>query len=508
MESRFFRFKLSEAFLFSLFAIFMSAPLSSSFAALADTPWPMFGHDLQHTGRSSYSGPKIPEKKWEYDIGNIGAENISAAVGLDGAVYIGSYIDDRLYAFETDGTVRWYYEIGGHVLSTPAIGTDGVIYVTSDGDFLFAINPNGTLKWKASIPTTSYSSPAIALDGTIYLCGETALYAINPGGGIEWQYAASFPASIRSSAALDSSGTVYFATWTEGCVYAINTNGTLKWKYDPQVDQMWLQSSPAIGSDGTIYIGGYFRNQHLLAINPNGTLKWKYNIGGDVSTPAIAADGTIYVGVKGPSGENCYALALNPNGTLKWTSAECGWSGFNPPAAAIGAYGTIYLGSCGDCGNLYALSPEGGSIWTYDFSQYLYGPSVYIPVLGLTGTIIVIASYVTESWDTTHRIYAIGEKKISEIVLYVNKNDETCGGRNPCYTSIQSAINAASTGASIRISQGTYVETFALNESINLTLQGGWNPAFTSQTSNTTFIKAPKAPQGSLTLQMLTVKPL
>ncbi len=90
--------------------------------------------------------------------------------------------------------------------------------------------------------------------------------------------------------------------------------------------------------------------------------------------------------------------------------------------------------------------------------------------------------------------------------LYVS-GDGNCGDKTPCYDSIQAAINAAGAGAAIRIAQGTYDESITLTTSKSLILQGGWNSAFTSQTSNTTFIKAPKANQGSLTLQMLTIKP-
>ena len=90
--------------------------------------------------------------------------------------------------------------------------------------------------------------------------------------------------------------------------------------------------------------------------------------------------------------------------------------------------------------------------------------------------------------------------------IYVSK-DWTCGGKSPCYTSIQTAINAAATGSAILIAEGTYTESITLNESKSLTLQGGWDTSFTTQTSNTTFIKAPKATQGSLTLQMVTIKP-
>jgi len=92
-------------------------------------------------------------------------------------------------------------------------------------------------------------------------------------------------------------------------------------------------------------------------------------------------------------------------------------------------------------------------------------------------------------------------------VIYVNKDDGTCGGKNPCYTSIQDAINAAGTGAVIRIAQGTYTGPIALNDSKSLTLQGGWDSGFASQTSHKTFIKVPKATQGSITVQEVDIKP-
>ncbi|MBM3242358.1 choice-of-anchor D domain-containing protein, partial [Candidatus Poribacteria bacterium] len=56
-----------------------------------------------------------------------------------------------------------------------------------------------------------------------------------------------------------------------------------------------VNSSPAIGSDETIYVGSL--DNYLYAINPDGTPKWKFSTGGDVdSSPAIGSDGTIYVG--------------------------------------------------------------------------------------------------------------------------------------------------------------------------------------------------------------------
>ena len=44
---------------------------------------------------------------------------------------------------------------------------------------------------------------------------------------------------------------------------------------------MQIQGTPAVGDDGTIYVGS--QDNKLYAINSDGTLKWSYYTGGDVS---------------------------------------------------------------------------------------------------------------------------------------------------------------------------------------------------------------------------------
>jgi len=90
-------------------------------------------------------------------------------------------------------------------------------------------------------------------------------------------------------------------------------------------------------------------------------------------------------------------------------------------------------------------------------------------------------------------------------VVYVEPNG-LCGENTPCYPTIQEGINAADEAVTIKIAQGTYSEGFALNQSIDLTLQGGWDSTFTTQTSGT-IIRPPTITSGSITFQNLIIRP-
>ncbi len=133
-------------------------------------------------------------------------------------------------------------------------------------------------------------------------------------------------------------------------------------------------SSPAIGADGTIYVGS--QDHKLYALNPNGTFKWAYSTGDEIEqSPAIGSDGTIYVG---SDDNNLYAL--NPNGTFKWSYAM---GDMASSSLAIGADGTVYVGSYDH--NLYAISPSGTFKWSYDIGGNIW----CAPAVGADGTVYV-----------------------------------------------------------------------------------------------------------------------
>ena len=105
-------------------------------------------------------------------------------------------------------------------------------------------------------------------------------------GSLKWRYETDY--GILSSPAIGSDGTIYVGSGIY--LYAIKPDGPLKWKYKTS---WFIDSSPAIGSDGTIYVGSY--DNHLYAINPDGSLKWKYKTNHSInSRPAIGSDAKYY----------------------------------------------------------------------------------------------------------------------------------------------------------------------------------------------------------------------
>ncbi len=151
----------------------------------------------------------------------------------------------RLYAIESDGTEKWRFpdkdENGieikiGSVISSPTVGSDGVVYVGSDDGHLYAVKSDGTQKWKFPDEDENdigsvKSSPAIGSDGIIYIGASNGnLYIIYPSTG-------------------EQKGIVSIGDSTSS------------------QDDTTPASSPVITPDKIVYIGSNSDNGKLLAIN-------------------------------------------------------------------------------------------------------------------------------------------------------------------------------------------------------------------------------------------------
>jgi outer membrane protein assembly factor BamB len=106
-----------------------------------------------------------------------------------------------------------------------------------------------------------------------------------------------FSSDVGNSApAIGTDGTVYLGN-VDG-LYAINgKTGAINWKYAPSQDtgaNADVDSAPAIGGDGTIFFGT--AGGTFYAVTPSGTERFHYTTGGRISSsPAIGPDGTVFI---------------------------------------------------------------------------------------------------------------------------------------------------------------------------------------------------------------------
>jgi len=294
----------------------------------------------------------------------------SPAIGTNGMIYVGSW-DGKFYAFNPDGTTQRVWTIGATIVCSPAIGTNGTIYVGANNSRFYAFNQDGTTQhvWTAG-DMFYFSSPAIGADGTIYAGSrDNNLYAFNPDGTTQHVWKTGNDIDY-SSPAIDTNGIIYVGS-ADSNLYAFAPNGTtaMIWKTGGAI-----KSSPAIGTDGTIYVGS--EDFKLYAFNPNGTTQKVWNTGARIQpAPAIAPDGTIYVG----SDDN-KVYAFHPNGATNhvWTTGGDAYSG-----PAIRSDGTIYAGSAN--GKLYAFNSDGTTNRVWTTGGFMFSS----PAIGTNGIVYV-----------------------------------------------------------------------------------------------------------------------
>jgi len=300
-------------------------------------------------------------RKWLFEL--CGVANSSPTVDpFSGRIYFGLWTADRahLYAVEPWGDLAWMFQTelftGASIHSSPAIspGPDTRIYFTAQDDYLYCVGSSGLREWRITVPSCPYipvSSPVLTSDSSVLYVGggDGNLYAIDTTA-FEGAVIGYYPTGgvIQSTPAIGEDGVIYVGS-NDNCLHAVSPAGEGLWTFETGYD---VVSSPAIGEDGTIYVGSEDRN--LYAINPDGTEKWHFETGGPiVSSPAVGADGTIYIG---SNDSNVYAIY--PDGNIKWKlDGRNGWSGMNfEGPITLSDDNKVYAG--GSDGNLYAIEND------------------------------------------------------------------------------------------------------------------------------------------------------
>ncbi len=371
---------------------------AAALAQLAETPWPMAHADMSHTGRGAVAGPAGATLKWIYSNPDRWAcrwtcptLRNSAAIGADGTIYVGVGFQPLCALDPASGAELWCTEGGGDVnRSSPAVGQDA-IYIGARDNKLWAVSPAGSTLWTYKVPTDGdiLGAPVVGPDATIYMACQFGahLHALRPDGTLKWKFRITGASKSISPAIAPDANTIYMAT-TNGQLHAFSPSGSRKWWM--RFGGLNYSSSPAIDPSGMIYIGS---STGLHAIDPTGQRVWTFKTAGRVeTTPAIGADGTVYVGT---IGKTATLYAIDPvTRQPRWTYRPTGRGEFNA-APAIDANGVVYapVGAW-----IVALSPANGNpVWDYKTGANIYAS----PAIGGDGTLYVSSS--------DNKLYAFGD---------------------------------------------------------------------------------------------------
>ena len=432
--------------------------------------WESLGNDFDRSGLSDQNGPELGCLKWQFETD--GPVTAGVTIGADDRVYVACE-DGKLYTLDANGVLLWSYDANTPLLSSPTVGLDGSVYVGGLDKKLYAIAIDGSLRWTHVTDGFVYSSPAVSDEGNVYACSEDGtVYALGADGSELWEFetagVGSASGAIFASPAIGTDGDVYIGSVYEPNLYALDSNdGSVKWVChfedvcDVNFGGNWPFASPVVAGDGTIYQtllyngpkrwiseyehAGFWYDARLYAIDPNnGEIIWDSNMsetarereeipdpnvepefywfeqyyveafgeelhippyphtdtrvmgwdwaryyrvsGSSFSSSALGPDGTIYVSFDDP-----YLRAVDPNGSMKWVS-RLGMVG--GPTLAVGSNGLIYAAS--HDGYLSVVNSSGEEV-----SRFKGEEGLSYPVIASDGSLIVS--------DANNTVWAIGD---------------------------------------------------------------------------------------------------
>ena len=298
--------------------------------SLADSPWPMYRHDPQNTGRSPYPGAisgTIVDK--------ITSSNSQTGVvaGLDSSLYFYDEMAGIHYLRTTDllGNIKWSKQLGigmDYPSAVPVVLYDGSIVSIGkeDGEFI-RLTASGDTLWQCFVPTEKAlwaANPGltVGLDTTIYyITSDQCLVAISHSGELKWTLTDDrFSVVNTNMPAFSPDGKTLYVNGDNGVtVCAIDlTSRSVIWTFG----EIPLTNSIVVDNQGNIFINNgkpypYTGNDYsFFSLNSEGILRWKYPISHLRDTyeksPSIDWDGNVYFVA------NDTLYSFTNDGDLRW----------------------------------------------------------------------------------------------------------------------------------------------------------------------------------------------
>ncbi|NOZ60153.1 MAG: PQQ-binding-like beta-propeller repeat protein [Calditrichaeota bacterium] len=350
--------------------------------SLADSPWPMFHHDPQSSGRSPYPGPTKGRISKIVTITQGGSKFTFTTIGPEEHVYLSvgniwsdslQDTDGYLFKFDKSGNFIWKVNLDGHdITSSPLIDKDGIIYIGSTDGCFYAINPDGSIKWKFCTESKiecGLRGVNIGLDGTLYFSTIKDFYALNSDGTLKW----TLPGFGNAGALISPDGSIlYVYSLSSGTLKAMDNNGNVMWDYPFAIN-------PLVDSNGRVYAAT--SDSTYTVFDEKGEVVWEFSISAhknwtndridNLTAPTIDKMGNFYFST------DLDLYSLDYSGSLRWIIRGVGGSGLH---LICDSAGNVYLISgWANSSDLFSISNSGFLNWKLSLlpEQYIFcGPSI------------------------------------------------------------------------------------------------------------------------------------
>jgi len=200
----------------------------------------------------------------------------------DGKYLYLAAMDHNVYKLEAaSGKQVWSSEdVGGAMVGTPALSSDGVLYVGTFNSELVALNSqNGKVLWKAPAAGWVWASPLLLGDTLYFGDLNGTMHALGLDGKVKWSVQPDSATSHRAivDKALVVNDTLYFSSET-GTLFALDiTNGNTRWS-KPIGGKLY--TGPAAAKDlilvAPMGLSTDKGNTLLVALDSSGNQKWTF----------------------------------------------------------------------------------------------------------------------------------------------------------------------------------------------------------------------------------------
>lgn len=353
--------------------------------AIGSKSWTMWRGDSGNTAVGQ-SGPVNVSLRWTFETGG---GVVSSPSIVDGRVYVGSQ-DRNVYCLDArNGMPIWNYTTGFRIKSSPAV-VDGRVYTGSDDGYVYCLDAlNGSVVWMGDAGgfvdvhldsvTRLSSSPAV-VDGKVYVGAlDSNVYCFDAySGNVTWNYTTEGP--ITSSPAVVD-GAVYIVSQepSSAGLYKLDaSDGGLVWKLEIPYKLIAergtdMHASPLV-ADGLVFVAAN-KDKYYGVNAATGDIEWVYNVtmgtesgGGFLVGSMSYYDGKLFVV------DQFFITCLKAeDGVPLWKS----WLGGEIYVSPTYADGKIYVAT--DRRAFYVLNASDGERLSYfaTGSSCWSSPSVY-----------------------------------------------------------------------------------------------------------------------------------